>query len=331
MGTNPKMAVFFDRLEQITESYLTRRRRLRRIKKEKQRAKNPVLDWIEAILWAAGMVLLINQYLMQAYQIPTGSMIDSLNIGDHVIVNKLVYGPELLPGVLKLPSVIEPKRNDIIVFENPTYISRGPVFDIAQRVIYMLTFSLVDIDRDEKGAQRVHFLIKRAAGSAGDRFIMDKGDMKIRFSGEDRWVYEKDYVKERGWNHNLSRMVNMNDYPAIEAAGYAVAWTDMQLPVPDELLEAYSGIGNIRNPDYLAYEQARLEMLRRLSPGDKRYATQYSQRVLGRYVPEGRVYPLGDNRDNSNDGRNFGPVRASKVLGKGFIIYWPMWRIGGIK
>ena len=86
-------AGFFDKLQNLTEAFLTRRNRIRRIKKEKQRAKNPVLDWIEAFLWAAGMVLLANQYLMQAYQIPSGSMIDTLLIGDHIFVNKLVYGP----------------------------------------------------------------------------------------------------------------------------------------------------------------------------------------------------------------------------------------------
>src|SRR5215510_11223540 len=121
---------FIDRLQSLTKAYLTRRNRNRRVKKEKQKAKNPVLDWIEAFFWAAGMVLLANQYLMQAYVIPSGSMEDTLLIGDRVFVNKLIYGPEVLPGVIKLPGVFKPKRNEIIIFENPSYISKGPVFDI---------------------------------------------------------------------------------------------------------------------------------------------------------------------------------------------------------
>jgi signal peptidase I len=52
---------------------------------------------------------------------------------------------------------------------------------------------------------------------------------------------------------------------------------------------------------------------------------------MGWYVPEGRVLPLGDNRDNSNDGRYFGPVKLSKVLGSGSVIYWPLGRMGFIK
>ena len=62
---------FFDRLRIVTEKYLGYRKRKKRLRKEKQKKKNVILDWVEAFLWAAGMVLLINQYLMQAYQIPS--------------------------------------------------------------------------------------------------------------------------------------------------------------------------------------------------------------------------------------------------------------------
>jgi len=330
MSHNTIQPDFFDRVQAITESCLTRRKRIRRIKKEKRQAKNPVLDWVEAFLWAAGMVLLINQYLVQAYRIPSGSMIDTLNIGDHVFVNKIVYGPELLPGILKLPSPIKPKRNDIIIFENPSYLSRGPVFDIAQRVIYMLTLSLVDIDREETGEPRVHFLIKRAVGSGGDRFVMENGNMRIFFAGEDRWVDERDYAASRGWNHNISRIMRQDQYPALEAAGQAAAWEDLGLTVSEKLLERASAAGNLRAPDFIAHDRARLEVLRKALPHEKRYSALLARRRLGWYVPEGRVFPMGDNRDNSRDGRYFGPVKVSRVLGNGMIIYWPYWRMGRI-
>lgn len=322
---------FFDRVQIITEKYLSYRKKVRRIRKEKRKAKNPVLDWIEAFLWAAGMVLLINQYLIQAYRIPSGSMIDTLNIGDHVFVNKIVYGPELLPGLLKIPSPVVPKRNDIIIFENPSYVSRGPVFDIAQRIIYMLTLSLVDIDKDESGDPKVHFLIKRAAGQAGDRFIMENGEMKIRFAGENRWVDEREYDARRGWNHRISRLMPQDQYPALVAAGKAAAWADMGMYASEELIARASALGELRFPDFIAHEKARLETLRKASPNESRYSMLLARHQLGWYVPEGRVFPMGDNRDNSRDGRYFGPVRVSRVLGKGMVIYWPYWRMGGIK
>ncbi|MDR1353481.1 MAG: signal peptidase I [Treponema sp.] len=315
---------FFDRICVVTERYLTRRRRIRRVKKEKQQKKNPVLDWIEAFLWAAGWVLLINQYLFQAYEIPSGSMIDTLLIRDRIFVNKIVYGPELLPGVGKLPSPVRPERNDVIIFENPSYLSRGPVFDIAQRVIFMLTLSLVDIDRDENGEPKAHFLIKRAVGTGGDRFITEKGEMLVRFPGETRWVRERDYNAERGFGHNISRLTKEGDYPALEAAGKASAYLDLGLSPPAALAARASALNSVIYPDYFAHEEARLGFLRGAFPQDNRYRTRLTRQKLGWYVPEGYILPLGDNRDNSRDGRFFGPVKRSKVLGKGSVIFWPL-------
>ena len=331
MSIIKKHGDFFDRVQNITEGFLTRRAGIRHAKKEKRKAKNPVLDWVDAFIWAACMVLLANQYLAQAYRIPSGSMIDTLNIGDHVFVNKLVYGPELLPGFIKLPSIVKPERNNIIIFESPAYISRGTVFDVAQRVIYMLTLSLVDIDRDEKGEQRVHFLIKRAAGKEHDRFVMVKGNMLVRFAGEDRWVSENEYNEKRGWNHNITRLLHEEQYPLLQAVGKAEGWYEKSFSLSQELLDQTSLAGDLRYYDGFARGEARLETLRKADPTDARYAKELAKRRLGWYVPEGRVFPMGDNRDSSNDGRNFGPVRAAKVLGKGMIIYWPFWRAGSIK
>jgi signal peptidase I len=321
---------FFDRLQGLTEGYLTHRRRIRRIKKEKQQKKHPLVDWIEAFLWAAGMVLLINQYLFQAYQIPSGSMIDTLLIGDRVFVNKILYGPELLPGLGKLPSPVKPRRNDIIIFENPSYISRGPVFDIAQRIIYMLTLSFVDIDRDESGEPKAHFLIKRAVGMAGDRIVMDRGEFLIRFAGEDRWIPEREYAASRNWGYRISRLLDESDYPVLEAAGKLTAYLNLGLPPPKSLAAA-GQIRDVRFSDYLFQEQARLELLRAAYPEDGRYGAALARYTQGWYIPAGRIFPLGDNRDNSRDGRYFNPVRVSKVLGKGSAIYWPLPRLGFIR
>ena len=323
---------FFSHVQRLTEAWLTRRSRIKRIKKEKQKNKNPVLDWVEAFLWAVGMVLLINQYLLQAYQIPSGSMIDTLLIKDHIVVNKIIYGPELLPGVAKLPSPVKPKRNDIIIFENPSYISRGVIFDIAQRVIYMATLSLVDIDRDENGDPRAHFLIKRAVGMGGDRIAAENGELQFRFRGEDRWVSERDYAAAMNWTHNISRLMRSEQYASLYALGQEAAWTDLGFPVPERLSSASRSLGNMHYLDYIAYEKARLETLRKAMPQDSRYRMLLArQHSLGWYVPEGRVMPLGDNRDNSRDGRYFGPVKESKVLGRGAFIYWPVQRIGSIR
>ena len=314
---------FFDRIQLHTERYLSYRKRAKRIKREKQKKKNILLDWLEAFLWAAGMVLLINQYLIQAYQIPSGSMIDTLLIGDRIFVNKVVYGPELLPGIAKLPSPVKPKRNDIIIFENPSYISKGLAFDLAQRIIYMLTLSLVNIDMDEHGQPRPHFLIKRAVGMGGDRFIQERGNMRIRPAGESRWYEENDFISLKAMTHNLERLMHEGEYPILEAAGKAAGYRDIGVQIPPMVQAIASNTAQIRFPDFIGHEKARLEVLRGAHPHDSRYSVLLARHNQGIFVPESRILPLGDNRDNSRDGRYFGSVASSKILGRGSIIYWP--------
>ena len=185
------MAAWNNRVQSVTEQFLTWRKKKKAIKIEKQKAKNPVVDWVEAFLWAAAVVLLINQYFFQAYQIPSGSMEKTLLIRDRIFVNKMIYGPELIPGRIKLPGFTHPKRDEVIIFESPTYLSKGPVFDIVQRVLYMVTLSIVDIDRDESGNPKPHFLIKRAIGVGKDRLRMVEGNLEYRFPGEKEWISEK--------------------------------------------------------------------------------------------------------------------------------------------
>ena len=167
-----------------TERFLTWRNRRKLARKAKQKRRNPVVDWLDAILSAVVIVLLINQYLLQAYQIPSPSMEPSLLVSDRIFVNKIVYGPELIPGMLKLPGFRTPARGNVVIFESPEYISSGPIMDVLQRVVYMVTLSLVDIDKDENGQPKHHFLIKRAIGMPGDRIRMNQGDVEILTPGE---------------------------------------------------------------------------------------------------------------------------------------------------
>jgi signal peptidase I len=322
---------FFDRIQILTERYLTVSKRDRRIRREKEKAQHPLLSWLGAFIWAAWVVLLINQYLFQAYEIPSGSMIDTLLIKDRIFVNKIIYGPELLPGAVKLPSPIKPKRNDIIIFENPSYISKGVVFDIAQRIIYMLTLSFLNIDQDAQGNPEAHFLIKRAVGVGGDTFVLDRGEFRLRFAGETRWISERDFNAGRGFNHQLSRLVSERDYAALEAAGKARAYSDLKIDAPASIARAAASISGQYLTDSFAYERSWLTVLRGAYPQDSRYMMRLAQHTQGRYIPEGRMFPLGDNRDNSRDGRYFGPIKEADVLGKGVIKYWPLRRTGAIR
>lgn len=324
------MSAWNQRIQSVTESLLTRRKRRIYVKKEKQKQKHPVVDWIEAFLWAAGVVLLINQYLFQAYQIPSGSMMNTLLIQDRVFVNKLVYGPEILPGVGKINSGIEPERGEVIIFENPVYISKGPVFDILQRLLYMLTLSLVDIDRDEYGQPRAHFLIKRAIAMEGDRVRFVEGNVQLMPPGFDSWLPEEEVKQQYNLDYQLRRVVSPKSYEAVEASARAEAYLFSGLQPSEEDLKA-SQDASAASGDMFAWSGYRYEYLYALQPHARRYGSTWRRYDMGWYIPEGWIFPLGDNRDQSKDARYFGPVRLKKVLGRGMFKYWPPRRIGRIR
>lgn len=314
----------------ITEKILTRRKRKKLRQKKKQQAKNPILDWIEAFLWAAGVVLLINQYLFQAYQIPSGSMIDTLLIKDHIFVNKIIFGPELIPGKFKIPSVVKPERNDVMIFENPTYISRGPAFDIFQRILYMLTLSLVDIDKDEEGKPKPHFLIKRAIAVGGDSIRFREGDVQIKPPGFENWIDESDFLKISNLPETTRRTIDTSDYKYIRASAYIDAYQKSNIRFQENLLKLGSSSDKSYG-DMFAWMKYRNEALYSINPHERRYGVLWRKFDTGWYIPEGWLMPLGDNRDNSKDGRYFGPVSLDKVLGKAMFKYWPLDRVGNIK
>ncbi len=86
---------------------------------EPPRKKHIVREYAESIIVAALLALVIRTFVVQAFKIPSGSMEDTLLVGDHLLVNKFLYGTHIpFTGTWILP-VREPKRGDVIVFEYP--------------------------------------------------------------------------------------------------------------------------------------------------------------------------------------------------------------------
>jgi signal peptidase I len=324
------MARWVEGVESATKTFLLWRKRRKFIKKQKQSKKHWLLDWIEAFLWAALVVLFINQYFFQAYQIPSGSMKNTLLIKDRIFVNKYIYGPEAAPGLGKLPGMENPKRGEVIIFENPTYISRGTVFDILQRVIYMVTLSLVDIDKDKEGNPRPHFLIKRAVGVGGDRIRFSRGEVEFKLPDSSAWEKERNIERLGVPAYEIRRIIQQDQYSRIEQAGKAEAYLSAQLPLSDEMRQAAEGSSYV-SADTLEWNKHRYKALYSIYPHEKKYESEWRRRKTGWYIPDGWIFPLGDNRDNSRDARYFGPVNTENVLGKAMFIYLPLHRIGKIE
>jgi signal peptidase I len=109
--------------------------------------KSTIREYIEAILIALLLALFIRTFVVQAFKIPSGSMKNTLLIGDHILVNKFIYGiKNPLNGNTWIP-IKEPQRRDVIVFKYPInpeqdYIKRvvgveGDTIEIKDKKVYV--------------------------------------------------------------------------------------------------------------------------------------------------------------------------------------------------
>ncbi len=93
--------------------------------------KSTIREYIEAILIALLLALFIRTFVVQAFKIPSGSMLNTLLIGDHILVNKFIYGiKDPFSGNTWIP-VKKPGRGDVVVFKYPL----NPSQDYIKRVI----------------------------------------------------------------------------------------------------------------------------------------------------------------------------------------------------
>lgn len=186
--------------------------------KPAEKQKSAVREYAEAIIIALILALFIRTFIIQAFKIPSGSMLQTLLIGDHILVSKFIYGiKNPFTGTVLVP-IKTPKRGDIVVFKFP----KDPKLDY----------------------------IKRVVATAGD--TVEIRDKKVFINGVSP---EKHY-------------------------------------------------GEFKDPHILP-------------------ATESPRDNFGPItVPEGDIFVMGDNRDNSYDSRFWGFVNLKAVKGKAFIIYW---------
>jgi signal peptidase I len=76
-------------------------------------------EWTKSLVIAFSLFLLIRTFLVEAFRIPTGSMENTLLVGDFLLVNKAVYGAQVPMTRSHLPAFDEPERGDVVVFVPP--------------------------------------------------------------------------------------------------------------------------------------------------------------------------------------------------------------------
>jgi signal peptidase I len=115
--------------------------------KNEKPPKSSLRENVEAILVAIVLALFIRTFVVQAFKIPSGSMKETLQIGDHILVNKFIYGVKIPYFNKTIIPLKDPKREDIIVFEFPEdpdkdFIKRvvglaGDVIEIRDKQVYV--------------------------------------------------------------------------------------------------------------------------------------------------------------------------------------------------
>ena len=93
--------------------------------------KSTLREYFESIVIAVILALFIRTFVVQAFKIPTGSMEETLLIGDHLLVNKFVFGPAATGAERALLPIGTIRRRDVLVFKYP----EEPERDFIKRVI----------------------------------------------------------------------------------------------------------------------------------------------------------------------------------------------------
>jgi signal peptidase I len=132
-----------------------------------RKRKSVVREYAEAIAIAILLALVIRTLIVQAFTIPSGSMMDTLLVGDYILVNKFLYGPELPVTDTRLPGLREPHRGDIIVFKYPQDEKR----DFIKRIV-ATPGETVQVRGDQvfvNGKPLVEPYVRPTEGSLGNR------------------------------------------------------------------------------------------------------------------------------------------------------------------
>lgn len=121
-------------------------------KKSSRPLSNVVWENFKSLAGAVVIYLFVRTLLVEAFRIPSGSMIPTLLVGDWLFVNKLAFGPTVPFTNKHLPGYTSPKHNDVVVFVSP-----------------------YQPDEAERGADPTPTLVKRLIGMPGDTLYMRDG------------------------------------------------------------------------------------------------------------------------------------------------------------
>jgi len=159
--------------------------------------KGELREYAESILIAVGVALLLRAFVVEAFKIPSGSMLPTLQIQDHIFVNKLAYGPTIPFSGTRLFENMPPKRGDVMVFQYP----EKPEDDFIKRVIALEGDTLV-VDAGHpilNGWQVPSCRAGKYEFQEHDAALPTRGDLYVEFLGDYSYLtlYEDGHFEGR--------------------------------------------------------------------------------------------------------------------------------------
>ena len=252
--------------------------------------KQVVVDNIKSFGSALLVFYFVTTFFVQAFTIPTSSMVATLMVGDFIFVNKFIYGAQT-PANIPLTSI-----------ELPQY--RFPAFrEPAQGDVLVFRFPHPELKPDQRGLD----YIKRCVAVGGQTVEVRNKELyvdSIRFS--EKFNFE-------GIHYDPNFISRLNDaYPPGMGTGdnfgpFRVPAKGDKIPLSPTRVELVK---------YLALRDGHDFQIR----PDGYYVD--GNRTEEYEVGQDYYFMMGDNRDNSLDSRYWGPVPRNHISGEGMLIYW---------
>ena len=143
-----------------------------------------IREQVTTLVLAVAIAFAIRAMVVEPFRIPSGSMFPTLLIGDHLFVNKFLYGAKLPFTDYRLPALREPRRGDVVVFEVARVAERGGASGI--------------IPADRRPDARREDFVKRIVGLPGDRVEVRNDKLYINHELVEEMALEETFEDDQG-------------------------------------------------------------------------------------------------------------------------------------